>query len=146
MNSQALVKCPRCNVNRDASGYSYNFKTCDKFIDTYRRYREKKMNQAVFVCSRCLKPKARFWLGPNLRSCNDCLVKRHEHRQRTYEQSHERVECPVCQKIITRHKLPRHMRTIKCSSYIKPEADVEAPPAVVDDPPAMVVASTAYDE
>ena len=71
---------------------------------------------------------------------------RYEHRQRTYEQSHERVECPVCQTIISRHNLPRHMRTIKCISYIKPEADVEAPPAVVDDPPAVVVTSTAYAE
>ena len=66
MDNQTSVKCPRCHVNRDASRYSYNLKTCNKCIDTYRRYRVHKMNQAVFVCSRCLKPKARSWLGPDL--------------------------------------------------------------------------------
>ena len=71
---------------------------------------------------------------------------RYEHRQRTYEQSHERVECPVCQTIISRHNLPRHMRTIRCVTYVKPPDIVEAPPAVVERPPVVLPVSTTDDD
>ena len=67
MDSQSTVKCPQCNLNRDASGYTYILKICDKCTDTRRRYRAAKLNQTVFHMLKVSNAKTKILVWTNLK-------------------------------------------------------------------------------